>query len=320
MKKLSTFLLIVLLICVSALPAWAAGVFSSPLDLQLQLKSDENKENADHVPGTNITFSVDGDANIFLKTVDGHRAGIDPVSGRSFSEIEGAVISSENGKTFAEFPADNVFLIWLNAPEGSLQTAFRAEITAGDWSSSLIQLYSLGEDPTLVISGPDHFLSEEGLVFEKLTIYSKPDAFPAFQFNTTGGTGKCTILVDPTFSLLSAKESVIESDAELVLTYFPDYSMASVWIAALENYDDFQGSKFMMNTRISCTDGQKTVSAKSLTNNMPVLSENGIFMIDFSEFMNASDAYFSGDMDGDDEYELSSAAGIFEFETTANAE
>lgn len=260
-----------------------------------------------------ITLTVDGETEFYITTIDRQRKGINPLDGRAYDEISEAEVVTENGKTIASFLPDNTYLIWLNNADTEMD-ALNAVIETEDWNAELIQLFPVADRSTLVINPPDHYVSEEGFLFEKLTIIAQPDAFPAVKFNVDTDAGECMLSIDPTFALFTAKESALDSEAEMVFTLFPQYSELSLWISALDHFEDYPGSKFLLNSRVTCTDGEKTVSAVSVTDNVPVVSENGIISFNFGSLLSGSNDFFSGDLDGDDVYETDSAEEFFRFE------
>lgn len=261
-----------------------------------------------------IKVTIDEGADLFFRTVDGLRCGTDPESGGTFSEIEGVETTTSDGMTTVFLPADNTYLIWLNEKENSTGEAYNASVVSGSWSADLIELFPAVSNPTLVVNSPSRYLSEESFLFEKLTVISQPDAFPMLTFNVATPAGQCTLKADPTFSILSTPDAARESQAEMVVTVFPESGQLSFWISAINHIEDYPDSKFMLHTRISCDNGEKTVSAKSVQTNLPVLHENGILFFDFNEFMEEADSFLFADLDGDDVYETTSAAGFFEFE------
>ena len=261
-----------------------------------------------------ITLTVDGETDLYITTIDRQRKGTNPLDGETYDEISGAEVVSEDGHTIASFLPDNDYLIWLNHSDPEVTDALNASIESVNWNAELIQLFPVADRSTLVINPPAHYFSEDGFLFEKLTIIAQPDAFPAVKFKTDTYAGECTLSVDPAFALFAAKESALESEAEMVFTLFPEYGELTLWIAALDHFEDYPGSKFLLNTRITCTDGEKTVSAVSVSDSVPVLSENGIIIFNFNSLLSESNDFFSGDLDGDDAYETDSAEGYFKFE------
>ena len=243
-----------------------------------------------------IMITVEGETGLTVKTMDGVTA----------------EIVTEEGISTAKLPADNVYLLWLTGKEGETQAACNAHINSINWDAEIIELFPDAEKPALVINPPSHFITEDGLIFEKLTVIGQPDAFPAMKINTNTPAGNCTLSIDPAFSIFTANESVLKSNAEMVLTLFPDIDTVSVWIASLDHLEDYMDSRFLLNTKLSCSDGEKTVTALSAHDNMPVLHENGILVFNFSEFLKGYDSFFSGDLDGDDDYETNSGTDYFD--------
>ena len=265
-----------------------------------------------------ITVAINNETGLFIETISGAKAGMNPVSKESFSEINGAEIHQEDGNTTAVLPADQVYMVWLNNEEEATQSAYQALIDGINWNAELIQLFPAADYPTLVINPPAHFITQNGMLYEKITITAHPDAFPAMKINTATPAGTCTLSIDPAFSVYTAKESVLESEAEMILTIFPDLDIFSLWISALDHTDDYSDSRFLLNTGLSCSNEEKNVKAISVGNNMPVLNENGIFTVNFGQFLQEADNFFSGDLDGDDDYETISGEEYFEFQSSEN--
>ena len=290
MKNKSTFLsfLMILIIFVCSIPA-----------------SADSKD---------IIIAVKGETGLAVETLDGTKAEFNPVTKEGISDITNAEIHTEDGKTIASLPSDQVYMIWLNAEEGEVPTAYNTIVTGNNWKTEFVQLFPAVDSPTLVVNPPSRFITEDGLLFEKLTIIAQPDAFPAMKINTDTPAGECTLSIDPAFSIFTAEESVLESHAEMVLTLFPDLDIVSLWISALDHIQDYPGSRFIMNTRLSCSDGAETVTAISVQDNMPVLNENGIINFNINEFLKGYDSFFSGDLNGDDDYETTSGENYFTFE------
>lgn len=267
-----------------------------------------------------IIIAVKGETGLAIETLDGTKAEFNPVTKESTSDIANAEIHLVDGKTVAALPSDGVYMVWLNETEDENQTAYNAQVTGNNWDTEFVQLFPAVDSPTLVVNPPSHFVTEDGLLFEKLTIIAQPDAFPAMKIKTNTPAGECTLSIDPAFSIFTAEESVLESHAEMVLTLFPDLDIVSLWISALDHIQDFPGSRFIMNIRLSCSDGEETHAAISVQDNMPVLNENGIIIFNLNEFLKENDAFFSGDLNGDDDYETVSGEDYFKFEKLLSEE
>lgn len=267
-----------------------------------------------------IAIAVKGETGLAIETLDGTKAEFNPVTKESTSDIANAEIHLVDGKTVAALPSDGVYMVWLNETEDENQTAYNAQVTGNNWDTEFVQLFPAVDSPTLVVNPPSHFVTEDGLLFEKLTIIAQPDAFPAMKIKTNTPAGECTLSIDPAFSIFTAEESVLESHAEMVLTLFPDLDIVSLWISALDHIQDFPGSRFIMNTRLSCSDGDESHTAISVQDNMPVLNENGIIFFNLNEFLKENDAFFSGDLNGDDDYETVSGEDYFKFEKLLSEE
>ena len=314
MKKLSAIILIIVsTLCLLTLPASAKGKnFPAGSGIRAAVRSGESQEKQNETGDLSIT--IDEETNLFIQTIDGLQTGKDPASGQKYDEIHGTVISQEDGGTSVKLPADNVYLVWLSEKNSDSEPAYDVNIKSGCWNAELIELFPAANNPTLVINPPQQFIDEDNFAFEKLTIIAQPDAFPAIKFTTETPAGKCTISIDPTFSIFTAKEAIMGSQAELVLTVFPDFDQVSVWVSGLDLDEDYEESKFMLNTHLTCSNDEKTVTAKSLADNMPALNENGIISFNFDELLKGSAAFFSGDLDGNDTYESVSGWHYFEIE------
>ena len=267
-----------------------------------------------------ITIAVKGETGLAVETLDGAKAEFNPITKESISDIANAEIHTEDGNTIASLPSDQAYMVWLNAEDGEGPTAYNTKVTGNNWDTEFVQLFPAVDSPTLVVNPPSHFITEDGLLFEKLTIIAQPDAFPAMKINSNTPAGECTLSIDPAFSIFTAEESVLESHAEMVLTLFPDLDIVSLWISALDHIQEYPGSRFIMNIRLSCSDGGETHTAISVQDNMPVLNENGIIIFNLSEFLKENDAFFSGDLNGDDDYETISGEDYFKFENLPSEE
>ena len=297
MKTLTQIIITMLMICSLVLPVFA--------------EEDEQ---------IRVELTINGKADIYIETIDGQRSGSHPAGDSVFSGIEGAAINTTEKETAAVLPSGNIYHIWLNSTDPEEQPAYRTTILTENWNAELIGLYPLAENPTLVINPPESITTDENLLYEKLTILAQPDAFPAINFHTDFDFGKCSFMVEPTFSILTSAEAAEESEAKMTLTLFPAFGRLALKVAALDHLEDYENSKFILNTHITCSNDEETVYAVSLRDQNPVLHEHGTILINFKDLMRKSPSFLAGDFDGDLDYETSSAENYFEFIQPAEKE
>ena len=291
MKKFS-FLILLSILCAVVIPAMA--------------QQEEPK----------VTVNVNGAAEMYLVDINGLKFGNEPKNGKNHDEIAGAEISNDGSDTTLTYPNNNTYLLWLNNTDPNLQDAFNAQVITENWTADILQLIPLEDNPTMILNAPQHYVSDDGPLFEKLTIIAHPDEFPAMTFKAIGSDHECSLSIDPTFALYSASEALLQSESEMVFTLFPEEKMVSLWIAALNSHKEYTGNKFIMNTQIQCTIDNQIISAQPAIDNFPILEENGIFYIDFNAFLAEKAEFFEGDLDGDDIYETVNGGQYFDFTTS----
>lgn len=255
----------------------------------------------DDLPKDRMNVTIHG-GDAYIETLDGVRYGLSPFTQNYYSEIPGILKTTEGSKTMIDIPADQLYGFWLERSEDKSDGSFSTEIQTAEWCVGLSDFQNDTDTFDLLVSPKSTFL-DSGPVFDKITVNAFPSFFPYFRIEFRETKGFCNMRMDTFFDIDEADPAVSETLAEMVVTYYSDDNLVSVWAVSsdpnLENL--FSGSAFQFNIALSCEEDQNVREIKSPQFTM---KENGIFFIDLNDFLSGGEAYFEGDLDGDDEYEV----------------
>ncbi len=255
----------------------------------------------DDLPKDRMNVTING-GDAYIETLDGVRYGLSPFTQNYYSEIPGILKTTEGSKTMIDIPADQLYGFWLERSEDKSDGSFSTEIQTAEWWVGLSDFKNNTDTFDLLVSPKSTFL-DSGPVFDKITVNAFPAFFPDFRIEFRETKRICNMRMDTIFNIDEADPAVSETLAEMVVTYYSDDNLVSVWAVSsdpnLENL--FSGSAFQFNIALSCEEDQNVREIKSPQFSM---KENGIFFIDLDDFLSGGEAYFEGDLDGDDEYEV----------------
>lgn len=256
----------------------------------------------DELPDDRMSVTING-GDAYIETLNGERFGFSPFTQEYFSEIPGILKSSGDGKTMIEMPADQLYGFWLERPEADNADLLTAEVRTAEWRVGLGGFRDPTDFPDLLVN-PKSSFSENGPVFDKITVYAGAEAFPAVLLEFPEAKGTCRMRMRSGFDIGTADPAAAGSPAELVVTYYPEDSLVSVWVvsAAAETEALFSGGSFLFGVDLSCENQDQ--SAGEEASSQIAVSENGIFFIDLDDFRSGGEAYFEGDLDGDEIYEV----------------
>lgn len=257
----------------------------------------------DKLPDGRMSITLNGGMDAYIETIDGERYGFSPFTQETYSEISGILKTSGEEKTTIELPADQLYGLWLERPEGVNPKQITTEIRTAEWRAGLGYFRNNTDTVDLLIN-PRSTFSENGPVFNKISVNAAADSLPEMRFEFPEEQGDCKMNIKTGFDTGTAVPTVTETLTELVVTYYPDESIVSVWIVSSAVEDDafFSGSTFLIGISLACENEDQIVRNKVFPK--IAMNENGIFFLDLDDFRSGGEAYFEGDLDGDDIYEV----------------
>ena len=258
---------------------------------------------ADELIEDRISITINGSTDAYIETLGGERYGYSPFTHETYSEITGVLRTSGDGKTMIEMPADQLYGIWLERPEDNYSESFSTEIRTADWWAGFGIFQNNSNNFDLLIS-PRSMFSENGPVFNKISLNANANSLPEIHLEFNEVMGTCRMSLDPEFDMGTADPKSADTPAELVLTYYSEDGLLSLWAvsSSVETEDLFTGSNFLFRISLACESEGQTVREKGFP--QITMIANGIFFIDLGDFRSGGESYFEGDLDGDDVYEV----------------
>ena len=256
----------------------------------------------DDLPEGRMHITING-GDAYIETLDGMRYGLSPFTKENYSEITGILKTSGNDKAVIEMPSDQLYGFWLDFPEDRSGKSFSTEIMTEEWCIGISDFRNNTDKFDFLVTPKSTFM-DNGPVNEKITLNANSDSLPDIMMEFFGSQGACKMALETGFDVGSADPSVRNLPSELVMTYYSVDGMVSVWAVSSdqETEEIFSGSAYQFVITLSC-EGEDQ-NGREIESSRITMNENGIFFIDLYDFCSGGEAYFEGDLDGDDEYEI----------------
>ena len=243
---------------------------------------------------------VDKDINIYIETDTDQKAGYDWENEKNYNGIPGVSVNRSVYRSSAKLPTNLKYYLWINSPESKTEdTVFDAEITSPGTILHLRNVLEAYKEPNFVYNPPVHRQNTD-VEYEAFEIMADPDHLPEIEFTISDRNGEYNLILSTSFT----GNLKIDQPIDFVIYHDYDYSQIGIWITSAyeEDISAFRDVEFQVNGEFYLWDdtNEKFISTKNSPIRMDI---NGMFFFNYKNWLGGSGSFFSGDLDGDSEFE-----------------
>ncbi len=243
---------------------------------------------------------VDKDINIYIETDANQKAGYDWEAEEVYDTIPNVSVNRSVFRSSARMPTDLKYYLWINSPETTDQEAvFDVEITSPGTVLQLRNVLESYREPNFVYN-PPVYRSGSDVQYEAFEIMADPNNLPEIEFTISDENGEYSLKFTTAFSGALPSEEPLD----FVIYHDYDYSQVGIWITTAyeENSAAFQSTEFQVSGEFYLWDdvNERYFTTKKEPIRMDI---NGMFFFNYKNWLDGSGYYYSGDLDGNGDFE-----------------